>query len=161
MLNTKMGIRKPIVLVQDMEGEYVCSLPNPIIYSMQDTFDKIEFSWSKNQVVFGVDEEEKKRVICILVARQVTQNISPQKWMKYSRMIKESFDKKPNIQRGYKRNQICNGYISYGFRKEPLGKQIGEYSFKNTTNNSDKMELKTGIESMINDIELHGNNAAQ
>ena len=67
--------------------------------------------------------------------------------------IRKALGVKPCVKRGAARNGMSRSYIQFGWRKEPKGKGIGQYSFKKNTSAMDKDETNTNISKMVGLIE--------
>lgn len=63
---------------------------------------------------------------------------------------------KPDIIRGDERGAQHSAYPTHGYRKEPLGKMLGEYAFKPNTPPEMKARIRHALSSFTRDIELCG-----
>ena len=63
---------------------------------------------------------------------------------------------KPSVIRGALQNGVTQKYVCHGFRKNPLDRAIGEYTFNAGVSDMEQHEIKVGMNMLVGDIENRG-----
>ena len=93
--------------------------------------------------------------ICAKVApRQCTECLGGKKWWnKMRKTLSKVHGLKPNVGRGDGRSGFNSAYKIYGYRKDPMGKTLGKYSFKRNIKPEDKDDNEEQIEDLCGRME--------
>lgn len=90
--------------------------------------------------------------LCVRVPKRKADELGSvhQKWRD---TIKKAFAVKDDIDRGQDCNGSADRYVIFGYRKIPLGRNVGKYAFKSNCTKKDKEEIDHGVKTMVEDIE--------
>ena len=91
-------------------------------------------SRTKNLVFRGRMSSRKNKVpdtfICAKMSDSNSGSISSQEWAEIYESLLTAVDSKPDVVRGARREGVRQRYVCFGFRKDPKGTYVSEYSFK-------------------------------
>lgn len=99
-----------------------------------------------------IDEESGQLICCKLSKRQAC-DVPESKWGEFRELLNELPSLKPNIARGKQRHGSNNRYVCFGYRKNPLGTNVGTYCFKTNVKSDTQRRVEKGIGEMVATLE--------
>ena len=135
----------------DMEGSR-SPVDSDKTFLLDDVSCRVPASSDKpNQGVFAVDQGTHDFIFARVPARRAAELSSKHK--KWQKILVKALGIKPNFKRGEKRNGACDRCVLFGWRKNPRGKEVGEYVFKKSISKDEVEDVELEIARMLKDIE--------
>ncbi len=114
--------------------------------------DNSSIEKSKGQYLIAKDEDGNEEFICIrLPSRQ--SNMLKKKRPNLRAVFQKALKIKLDVSRGSKSNGVTDRYIMYGYRKEPKGSDIGEYSFHPDSSEKDREDMSAEVANFVGSLE--------
>jgi hypothetical protein len=105
-------------------------------------------------VIVGCKNTNKQELTFIaLKVSESQKKIEPELMKIYDASLKGMLMTKPNVIRGALRNGLEEQYVCHGYRKNPLDRDIGEYSFNHGVSDDVKESLKEGVNLLVGEME--------
>lgn len=105
-------------------------------------------------VIVGCKKKQKNT--SIFIALKVSQRqkiIQPERMKIYDLALQGMLENKPNVIRGTLRNGVSPHYVCHGFRKNPLDREIGEYTYNAGVSEWKKLEINQEINNLVGEVE--------
>lgn len=157
------GMKKYVVRREESlsgkEGMYCFDATTPrtdvdgkSVFALENVRVKVPLSRDAvNEGAFVVDENGDT-FVCLRVPARRAQEVSRfhGRWRK---TLGDALESKPDNQRGATRGGSSKKLVAFGWRKNPKGKEIGEYAFKTNTSEELAAEVTDGIKKIVECLE--------
>ena len=116
-------------------------------FDVYDNYNNRAHESTRNLIAF--DEENGDFIFGKVAPRQSSEIMGKKRdWTTIRKAFGVVRNVKPNVGRGHGRGGKNKAYKVFGYRKDPLSSDLGEYAYKSTT----KYEDKEAIEKMISEL---------
>jgi hypothetical protein len=137
---TDLDTQKENIYIYNTDGISMHFDKKVKIYDLK-FFDSIIIPQENNTVVIGEvgksSTSPTKQIIVWMASKDRCNLIQNHHWIRFLKAINMCSQVKPNVMRGVTRNGISSAYFCFGFRKDPLTKEIGKYTYKHVKKRSD------------------------
>jgi hypothetical protein len=117
---------------EDPQGKHAERVPRSKRFSLDDMKISVRSSWDDMEMgvyLVGTDNNDEEVLLAVLLPRREANKMKKQRSI-FRKALDAIVNTKNDVSRGGDNEGKSKCYKLFGFRKQPLGKDVGEYAFK-------------------------------